>query len=123
MTTERKKSYDPKGFAPGSVLRPGERSGDDKVILERGKEDRDFLPKGDFIDDNQVKALILAVHEAREFGLLELEEMDWDLAAGLTAVKGKRTDRFVTLKTGVWNDPKIREELDKEKKRMKAERE
>jgi hypothetical protein len=116
------KAFDPKGFAAGSVLRPGEHGSDDKVILERGKEDRDFLPKADFYDDNQAKAFIQAINEARDFGLLELEQMDWDLVSALVAVKGKRTDRFVTLRTGVWNDRELRKQVENQKKETEQER-
>lgn len=119
MTTG--KPMEPKGFAAGSVLRPGEHGSDDKVILERGKEDRDFLPKADFYDDNQAKAFIQAINEARDFHLVELEIMDWDLVSALVAVKGKRTDRFVTLRTGVWNDRELRKQVEGQKKQQEQE--
>lgn len=117
------KAFTPDTFAPGSALRPGSNGGDDKIILTIGKEERELLMKADFINEDHVKKAILAIRWCRKFKLKDLENMVWDSIAGMTAINGKRTDRFVTLRTGVWlNDNNLKKMADRDKREQKQER-
>lgn len=119
------KPFAAQGFSTeGGALRPNANGSDDKIILTIGKEERELLMKADFINEDHVKKAILAIREARDFGLKNLENMIWDSIAGYTAIGGKRTDRFVTLRTGVWlNDSNLKKMADRDKKEQKTARE
>jgi hypothetical protein len=118
------KTYTPDGFNPGTVLRPQQNGGDDKIILTIGKEERELLMKADFINEDHVKKAILAIKEARDFHNKTLEAMIWDSIAGYTAIGGKRTDRFVTLRTGVWlQDNKLQRAQEKDRREQGVRRE
>ena len=117
-------TFTPGGFNPGTVLRPGQSGSDDKVIITIGKEERELLMKADFLNDDHVKKAILAIRDARKYHLDVLEEMIWDSIAARTAIGGKRTDRFVTLRTGVWlNDRRIQKEMDRQTKEVRSNKE
>lgn len=117
--------FEAKGFSTeGGALKPNSSGSDDKIILTIGKEERELLMKADFINEDHVKKAILAIREARDFNLKNLENMIWDAIAGMTAIGGKRTDRFVTLRTGVWlNDNNLRKMAERDKKEQKQARE
>ena len=118
------RTFTPDGFNPNSVLKPGQSGNDDKIILTIGKIERELLMKADFINDDHVKKAILAIREARKYHLDVLEEMIWDSIAARTAIGGKRTDRFVTLRTGVWlNDRRIQKEMDRQTKEVRSNKE
>ena len=118
-----KPTYAPNAYAPGSVLRPGEGGNADKIILEIGKEERGLLMKADFINDEHVKKAVLAIQEAREFHLTTLENMIWDTIAGFVSINGKRTNQYVTLRTGVWQmENKLKNAFTKDQKESEEAR-
>jgi len=111
------KVYDPKAYAPGSVLRPGQQGSEAKVILETGKEERALYFKADFLNDDEVKATLLAIREAEKHHVDWLVELNKDLVAGETSIKGRRTNLFATILTGVWGNDNRLNKLFKDNKR------
>jgi hypothetical protein len=97
-----KGTFTPDGFNPGTTLRPGQSGSDNKYIMTVGKDLRELIMKGDFADTDVLIKFMKAIYQARKFKLEKIEGLLWDIVAGMTAIKGKRTDRFVTAQTGVW---------------------
>lgn len=116
--------FTPDGFNPGTTLRPGTSGGDDKIIMETGKEERALYFKADFYSQEEVKATLLAYREAEKFNIKWLMNLIKDKIAADTSVKAKRTNMFVTLKTGVWlSDNRLRKAMEKDAREQdKAQR-
>ena len=99
-----KGSYDPKGFAAGSTLRPKGSSGDAKELISTNDKKRDVLMKCHVLNPDHAKKAALALYWCRDHidhdGSDE-EELVWDTLALYCAVGGKRAQMLLEGITGI----------------------
>ena len=97
-------TYDPKGFAAGSTLRPKGSSGDAKELITTNDKKRDVLMKCHVLNPDHAKKAAMALYWCRDHidkdGSDE-EELVWDTLALYCAIGGKRAQMLLEGITGI----------------------